>query len=71
MIFLQDRHSVVIKLLNFIGKELSDQAIETLVEKCSFESMKDNVKVNFTKLQTGWFDFSKGSMLRRGTATNR
>lgn len=70
VIFLQDRRSAVIKLLNFIGKELSDQAIETLVEQCAFENMRDNVKVNYAT-QSEWFDISKGSLLRRGTAANK
>ncbi|KAM4651434.1 sulfotransferase 2B1-like [Discoglossus pictus] len=64
----QDLRGSVVRICKFLGKELDDAAIDSVVEHSSFKTMKDNKMCNFTLLPETIMDHSKGSLIRKGTS---
>ncbi|KAM3923546.1 sulfotransferase 2B1-like isoform 1-T3 [Leptodactylus fuscus] len=62
----RDLRGSVIKICKFLGKELDDKAIDSVVEYVSFKNMKENKMVNFTLLPTGYMDHEKSPFMRKG-----
>lgn len=58
---------MVLKLCEFLEKELSEEAVDNIVDHCTFESMKSNKMVNREKLPiSDIFDMSKSKFMRKG-----
>nr|XP_056701851.1 sulfotransferase 2B1-like [Euleptes europaea] len=63
---LQDLRGCVEKICHFLGKELSSQQIDSVVEYASFQKMKDNKMSNFSQVPDHFMDHKKGKLLRKG-----
>ena len=63
----KDREGVVRKVAKFLGKELSDEVVQKIVELTGFEQMKSNPLVNGQHAaKAGLFDYSKSQLMRKG-----
>ncbi|KAJ6663862.1 hypothetical protein lerEdw1_009942 [Lerista edwardsae] len=62
----QDLRGSVERLCRFLGKDLTSQQIDSVVENASFEMMKDNKMSNFTQVPDEVMDHSKGTFMREG-----
>ncbi|KAJ6663863.1 hypothetical protein lerEdw1_009943 [Lerista edwardsae] len=62
----QDLRGSVERICQFLGKELTSQQIDSVVENASFETMKDNAMSNMSQLPDQMMDHSKGKLMRKG-----
>ncbi|XP_071966596.1 sulfotransferase 2B1-like isoform X2 [Engystomops pustulosus] len=62
----RDLRGSVIKICTFLGKELDDKEIDSVVGNVSFKNMKENNMSNFTLLPTGYMDHEKSPFMRKG-----
>ncbi|XP_074873944.1 sulfotransferase 2B1-like isoform X2 [Carettochelys insculpta] len=62
----QDLRGSVQRLCQFLGQELDDGAIASVVENASFRAMRDNQMCNSTLLPRDIMDQKKGRFLRKG-----
>ncbi|XP_033025865.1 bile salt sulfotransferase [Lacerta agilis] len=62
----QDLYGIVERLCHFLGKELDEAAIMSVVENTSFEAMRRNDMCNSTMLPKEFMDQEKGTFLRKG-----
>ena len=64
----KDLHGMVMRLAEFLDRELSEQAVDAIVNHCTFDSMRSNKMVNREKLPiSDIFDMSKSKFMRKGT----
>ncbi|KAG8434040.1 hypothetical protein GDO86_012415 [Hymenochirus boettgeri] len=63
---IKDPKGNVIKICKFLGKDLDDAAIDSVVEHSSFKAMKENEKSNYTAVPDYIFSKEKGSFHRKG-----
>ncbi|KAM9299429.1 sulfotransferase 2B1-like [Gastrophryne carolinensis] len=61
-----DLRGSVKKICQFLGKELDDKALDSVVESVSFQSMKQNQMSNFSLLPNGYMDQEKSPFMRKG-----
>lgn len=64
---LQDLRGVVLQICEFLGKRVSDDVIECVVEKSSFDYMRKDPTANYESLPDDVVDSGKGAFLRKGT----
>ncbi|KAK9527620.1 hypothetical protein VZT92_014166 [Zoarces viviparus] len=63
---LKDLRGEVVKLCHFLGKDLTDEAIDHVVETSTFKTMKTNPKANYKDLvETNHY---KKKIMRKGIA---
>ncbi|XP_060700669.1 sulfotransferase 2B1-like [Hemiscyllium ocellatum] len=65
---LQDMRSALLKLKEFLGKPLSDDAIERIVTQTKFNNMKQNKMSNYSFVPEELMDQKKSNFLRKGIA---
>ncbi|XP_068098993.1 sulfotransferase 2B1-like [Hyperolius riggenbachi] len=65
---LKDHRGSVIRLCKFLGKNLTDAQIDSVVKHSSFNTMKDNKMSNLTEMPFDMLDQTKGSFLRKGVS---
>ncbi|KAG8560436.1 hypothetical protein GDO81_014981 [Engystomops pustulosus] len=62
----KDLRGSVMKICKFLGKELDDKAVDSVVANVSFENMKENNMSNFTRLPNHFMDLDKSPFMRKG-----
>lgn len=65
---LQDIRGVLVKLGEFLGKQLSDDAIEAIANQSKFDNMKRNNMSNYSFVPQELMDQKKTNFLRKGIA---
>nr|XP_003215619.1 PREDICTED: amine sulfotransferase isoform X1 [Anolis carolinensis]XP_008118655.1 PREDICTED: amine sulfotransferase isoform X1 [Anolis carolinensis] len=57
----------VLKICNFLGKRLTEEELDDVVDKASFDKMSADSRTNYSTTPPDVLDFSKGRFLRKGT----
>ncbi|CAH2319361.1 sulfotransferase family cytosolic 2B member 1-like [Pelobates cultripes] len=65
---LKDLRGNVIKICKFLGKELDDTAIDSVVTNSTFNAMKGNNMSNYSAVPNYLFNQDKVSFYRKGVA---
>ncbi|XP_018432006.1 PREDICTED: sulfotransferase family cytosolic 2B member 1-like [Nanorana parkeri] len=63
---LKDPRGGVVRLCKFLGKQLDDAQIDSVVKHSTFSTMKENKMSNWTEMPSEVLDQTKGSFLRKG-----
>uniref|UniRef100_A0A8C6VPA7 Sulfotransferase n=1 Tax=Naja naja TaxID=35670 RepID=A0A8C6VPA7_NAJNA len=62
----KDLRSSVLKICNFLGRELTEKEVDDVVDKATFDNMKMDPRANYKLLNPTIADTSKGVFLRKG-----
>nr|XP_006123298.3 amine sulfotransferase-like [Pelodiscus sinensis] len=64
----KDLRGAVLKICKFLGKQLTEKELDTVVENASFDNMKRDVRANYENIpETSLQEQGKGYFLRKGT----
>ncbi|XP_078143294.1 sulfotransferase family 2, cytosolic sulfotransferase 3 [Centroberyx gerrardi] len=63
---VQDLHGALRRFSNFLGSNLSEEAIQRTAEHCYFNNMKTNSMSNYSLVPKEIMDSSKSAFLRKG-----
>ncbi|XP_003215618.1 amine sulfotransferase isoform X1 [Anolis carolinensis] len=63
----KDMRGCVMKICNFLGKRLTEEEIDDVVDKASFGKMSMDPRSNYTATHDNLLDLSKGRFMRKGT----
>ncbi|KAJ1152335.1 hypothetical protein NDU88_005110 [Pleurodeles waltl] len=65
---VKDLRSAVLKICNFVGKDLDDQTVDAIVERATFKNMKSDPLANYAHIgQQHRKTQKKSNFLRKGT----
>ncbi|KAG8430753.1 hypothetical protein GDO86_020051 [Hymenochirus boettgeri] len=64
---MEDPKREVIKVMKFLGKDLSDDVVERIVDHTTFKAMKENPMTNFTSFPNTILDQTISPFMRKGT----
>lgn len=65
----QDPRRAITKVAQFLGRELSEAALETVTHHTSFESMRDNLSTNYRAVPSDLLDQGVSPFMRKGEQT--
>ncbi|XP_044864880.1 amine sulfotransferase-like isoform X1 [Mauremys mutica] len=64
----KDLRGAVLKICKFLGKQLNEKELDTVVEKATFDQMKTDPRANYeSKQKANFLEPGKGHFLRKGT----
>ncbi|XP_075780151.1 amine sulfotransferase-like isoform X1 [Pelodiscus sinensis] len=64
----KDLRGAVLKICKFLGKQLTEKELDTVVENASFDNMKRDVRANYENMpESSLQEQGKGHFLRKGT----
>uniref|UniRef100_A0A8C6Z7R2 Sulfotransferase n=1 Tax=Nothoprocta perdicaria TaxID=30464 RepID=A0A8C6Z7R2_NOTPE len=63
----KDLRSAVLKICNFLGKQLSEEEVESVVRQAMFENMRKDPRANYEKMPGHREEDGKCLFLRKGT----
>ncbi|XP_077157467.1 amine sulfotransferase-like isoform X2 [Paroedura picta] len=63
----KDLRSSVLKICNFLGKRLTEEELQDVVDKATFNKMKMDPRANYENLSSDLIQKGKGHFLRKGT----
>ncbi|XP_070589512.1 amine sulfotransferase-like [Erythrolamprus reginae] len=63
----KDLRSSVLKICNFLGRELTAKVVNDVVDKATFDRMKADSRTNYAFMDPTLADSSQGVFLRKGT----
>ncbi|XP_029440623.1 sulfotransferase family cytosolic 2B member 1-like [Rhinatrema bivittatum] len=63
---LQDLRGSVVRICDFLGRQLDEAAIDSVVENATFKTMKDNKMANYSLVPKEFMDVQKSAFLRKG-----
>ncbi|XP_026509214.1 amine sulfotransferase-like [Terrapene carolina triunguis] len=63
----KDLRGAVLKICKFLGKQLNEKELDTVVEKATFDKMKTDPRANYDSMQSNLLEQGKGHFLRKGT----
>nr|XP_060609208.1 amine sulfotransferase-like [Anolis sagrei ordinatus]XP_060609209.1 amine sulfotransferase-like [Anolis sagrei ordinatus] len=63
----KDLRGCVMKICNFLGKRHTEEEIDDVVDKASFDKMSMDPRSNYTATNDNLLDLSKGGFMRKGT----
>ncbi|XP_074084491.1 sulfotransferase 1B1-like [Macrotis lagotis] len=62
----EDPKREIRKVMEFLGKKLDENALDRIVQRTSFETMRDNNMVNYKSLPTNLMDHKISPFMRKG-----
>ncbi|XP_069768983.1 sulfotransferase 1B1-like [Narcine bancroftii] len=62
----EDLNREVRKVMKFLGREISNEAVASIVKHTSFESMKENPACNYSNVPSSIFDTNTSVFMRKG-----
>lgn len=65
---VQDLPAAIRRISDFLGRKLSEEAIQKIAEHCSFRSMKNNNMSNFSLVPKKYMNSDTSPFLRKGVA---
>lgn len=69
-IFCQDLAHEIHRVKDFLEVDLSEDIVQKIVHKATFEIMKENPMANYETVPSSIFDKSKSSFMRKGKIKN-
>ncbi|MGH0146944.1 UNVERIFIED_CONTAM: hypothetical protein FKN15_009080 [Acipenser sinensis] len=64
---IQDLKAAVLKICSFLGKQLDEQQIDSVVKHCTFKQMKTNPNANYESVPESLLNHKNGAFMRKGT----
>ncbi|KAJ7341865.1 hypothetical protein JRQ81_007491 [Phrynocephalus forsythii] len=62
----KDLRSAVLKICRFVGKKLTEEEIDEVVDRATFDKMSKDRRANYENLSSDLVDHTKGRFLRKG-----
>ncbi|MGH0149842.1 UNVERIFIED_CONTAM: hypothetical protein FKN15_043029 [Acipenser sinensis] len=62
-----DLKAAVLKICSFLGKQLDEQQIDSVVKHCTFKQMKTNPNANYESVPESLLNHKNGAFMRKGT----
>ncbi|XP_072853652.2 amine sulfotransferase [Pogona vitticeps] len=62
----KDLRSSVLKICSFLGKKLTEEEVDEVVDKATFDKMRNDRRANYEHLESDLVDHTKGHFLRKG-----
>lgn len=69
MLLSQDLHGALRRFSDFLGCNLSEEAIDRIAHQCCFNNMRKNSMSNYSLVPQDIMDSSKSPFLRKGEDT--
>ncbi|XP_015264572.1 PREDICTED: amine sulfotransferase-like [Gekko japonicus] len=63
----KDLRSSVLKICSFLGKKLTEEELQVVVDKATFDKMRIDPRSNYENMPTDLLEKGKGHFLRKGT----
>ncbi|XP_039603547.1 amine sulfotransferase-like isoform X1 [Polypterus senegalus] len=63
---VKDLRTEIMKISKFLERNCDDRKIDEMVEKCTFQNMKNDKNANYQLLHDSFLDHAKGKFLRKG-----
>nr|XP_046158618.1 amine sulfotransferase-like isoform X2 [Oncorhynchus gorbuscha] len=64
---IKDLRSMVERMCKFLGKDLTEEQMASVVEHSTFRTMKQNPQANYETVPDSLLDHNKGTFMRKGT----